>query len=172
MSERPPHDLATRAAPHARALGVACVLALAGCQASTASLELDSARAPTTSTRSSPLEGHRFGGWLEVESDSVARPALEQACRLEQAGASEDAVAVLSRALVLHPASAALFAARGALCFSLGFPRAGAGDFERAVYLAPECAESWLALGHAYEKLALSHQAQQAFERAGSLALK
>jgi tetratricopeptide (TPR) repeat protein len=113
--------------------------------------------------------GHRFGRWLEVVPDPSARSALERACLLEQRGAKEEAMAVLSDALEEHGASASLFEARGALYLAAGFPRAAAGDFQRAVGLAAGRASAWFALGHAYELLGLSRQALDALDRAGAL---
>jgi tetratricopeptide (TPR) repeat protein len=113
--------------------------------------------------------GHRFGRWLEVEPDAPARPALERACLLEQTGASEEAMVVLSDALDDLRSCPSLFEARGALYLATGYPRAAAGDFQNAVGLAPECPHAWYALGHAYELLGLTRQSFDALERARTL---
>jgi tetratricopeptide (TPR) repeat protein len=119
--------------------------------------------------RPSFVIGHRFGSWLEVEPDPAGRRALENACLLEQTGEIESAIAALSEVLESGLESASAFDARGALYLSSGFPRAAAGDFQRAVALAPQCARSWYALGHAYETLGLSRQALEALEHARDL---
>jgi len=109
--------------------------------------------------------GHRFGRWLAVEVDPAGQEALEQACLLEQKGESEHAIELLGEALKDVTSSAPLFLARGALYLAAGYPRAAAGDFQRAVDLAPDQADGWYALGHAYEVLGLSRQALEALER-------
>ncbi|MSR61843.1 MAG: tetratricopeptide repeat protein [Planctomycetes bacterium] len=113
--------------------------------------------------------GHRFGRWLEVEVDPAGREALEQACLLEQKGESERAIELLGEALRDVTHSAPLFLARGALYVAAGYPRAAAGDFQRAVDLAPDRADGWYALGHAYEVLGLSRQALEALKHALAL---
>lgn len=165
MSERPPQH----SAAHSRALGCLCVLALAGCLASTPSLELRSAPEPVASARANTPGGLVFGRWLEVAAEPSVSAELEQACLLEQQGASEDAAALLGRALRVHPGCDALFAARGALYVSMGYLRAGAADFECAVDLSPERARNWFALGHTYARLSLPRQALRAFEQAANI---
>lgn len=152
-------------------LGALCAAAGAGCRTehSTEELRLLLESSADFAPRPSFVVGHRFGRWLEVEPDPAARSALEEACLLEQTGATEEAIEVLNDALEDRPACAALLDARGALYVATGFPRAAAGDFQRAVALAPLCARSWFALGHAYEILSLTRQALDAFERAVSL---
>jgi tetratricopeptide (TPR) repeat protein len=118
---------------------------------------------------SSLVLGHRFGGWLEVEPDAAAQATLERACLLEQSGAREEAIDLLGEALDDSSATAALFQARGALYLAAGFPRAAAGDFQRAVALEPARAACWFALGHAYETLGLANQALEALEHARGL---
>ena len=120
----------------------------------------------------SPLRGHRFGGWFEVVPDPEVWPELEVACQLERGGASEDAVEFLGRAIEDHPDAESLLEARGALYVALGFPRAAAGDFQRAVELAPAKGEDWLALGRTYQELALSRQALEALSRAAELGVE
>ncbi len=115
--------------------------------------------------------GHLFGNWLEVEADPDANQTLENACLLEQSGQTEDAINLLGDELEGGRECAALFDARGALYLATGFPRAAAGDFQRAVALAPERARCWYALGHAYETLDLERQALEALEHAHSLGL-
>lgn len=118
---------------------------------------------------SSLASGHRFGRWLEVDPEPAARPALDSACLLEQTGASEEAIDLLGKALEDVRDCASLFEARGALYLSTGFPRAAAGDFQRAVALGPERPRGWFALGHAYEVLGLTRQSLEALEHAHAL---
>ena len=152
-------------------LGILCASTLAGCRADqgTGQLRLLLGTGPHATRHLGSLDGHQFGRWLEVDPDPAARPGLEQACRLEQAGANEEAIAALSESIEDHPACAALFSARGALYVAAGFPRAGQANFQRAVDLAPSCTRSWFALGHACEILLLPRQALVALERAVSL---
>jgi tetratricopeptide (TPR) repeat protein len=110
--------------------------------------------------------GHRFGRWLEVEPEQAARAALEDACLIEQTGSTEDAIGVLNDAIDDIQDCASLFQARGALYLETGFPRAAAGDFQRAVALSPDQSRAWYALGHAYEVLGLHNQALEALNRA------
>ena len=113
--------------------------------------------------------GHRFGRWLAVEPEPPARSALENACLIEQTGSAEDAIGVLSEAIDDIPDCSSLYEARGALYLGTGFPRAAAGDFQRAVALAPQKSRAWYALGHAYEVLGLYNQALQSLDRARDL---
>src|SRR5262245_48297899 len=82
--------------------------------------------------------GLRFGSWLGVERDVSAESALESACLLEQKAEPQAACSTLGDAVGSGLESASVFAARGALYVSAGFPRAAAGDFQRAVALAPD----------------------------------
>ena len=118
---------------------------------------------------SSLVVGHRFGGRIQVEPTRETRTPLEKACLLEQRGQLEQAITVLGDALDERADSGALFEARGALYQATGFPRAAAGDFQRATMLTPERAESWLALGQAYESLDLARQALEALAKAEQL---
>jgi tetratricopeptide (TPR) repeat protein len=112
--------------------------------------------------------GHRFGRWLEVDAEARALAALEVACLSEQVGEAEAAIDSLSQAIADAPC-ASLYQARGALYLGAGFPRAAAGDFQKAVALDPSSGRSWYALGHAYEVLGLEHQALEALEHARAL---
>jgi tetratricopeptide (TPR) repeat protein len=145
-----------------------CFVLALGCRASHEGVELRSQILVGTSEAPQPsfVLGHRFGRWLEVEPEPIARLALEDACLVEQTGSAEDAIGVLSEAIDDVSGCASLFQARGALYLGTGFPRAAAGDFQRAVALAPEDAHGWYALGHAYEVLGLYHQALEALVRA------
>jgi tetratricopeptide (TPR) repeat protein len=150
--------------------GLACAVLVAGCRTSRVeALGPDLQALGAGAERPSLVVGHRFGRWLEVEPEPPARPALERACLLEQTGATEDAISVLGAALDDLRECPSLFAARGALYLTTGFPRAAAGDFQRAVALAPERASCWYALGHAYEVLGLTRQAAEALVRALAL---
>jgi tetratricopeptide (TPR) repeat protein len=113
--------------------------------------------------------GHRFGGRIQVEPTPDTRTPLEEACLLEQRGQIEEAITVLGEALEEQRDSGALYEARGALYQATGFPRAAAGDFQRATMLTPARAESWLALGQAYESLDLARQALDALAKAEQL---
>ena len=148
--------------------GTMCFVLAQGCRASHERVELRSQIRVSASDllRPSFVLGHRFGRWLEVEPEPAAQPALESACLVEQTGSAEDAIGLLSEAIEDMRDCASLFEARGALYLGTGFPRAAAGDFQRAVSLAPEQAHAWYALGHAYEVLGLYHQALEALERA------
>jgi len=151
--------------------GVLCVVLAAGCRTGSGGddLRLNLDVSEPESARPSLVVGHRFGRWLEVEPEAAARPALEEACLMEQTGASEEAIEILGKALEDMRACAGLFEARGALYLSTGFPRAAVGDFQRAVALAPENPRGWFALGHAYEILGLSRQALESLEHAHAL---
>jgi len=148
--------------------GAVCVALAMSCRTS-GDDDLRSQLQVSTDMRPSLAVGHRFGRWLEVEPEPAARAALERACLTEQTGSAEDAITVLSEALEDVRGCASLYEARGALYLGTGFPRAAAGDFQRAVSLAPDHAHGWYALGHAYEVLGLVHQALEALERASSL---
>lgn len=150
-------------------VGAACVALVASCRTSRGDDDLRSQLQVSTDVRPSLAVGHRFGRWLEVEPEPAAQAALERACLTEQTGSAEDAISVLSEALEDIQSCASLFEARGALYLGTGFPRAAAGDFQRAVSLEPEHAYGWYALGHAYEVLGLSHQALEALERSSKL---
>lgn len=115
------------------------------------------------------LVSHRFGEWLALAPEPSALAVLGRACELERAGAVEEGIAFLGDAIDEGPASASLLEARGALYVATGFPRAAAGDFQRAVALAPARGSGWYGLGHAYEVLGLSRQALEALERARGL---
>jgi tetratricopeptide (TPR) repeat protein len=78
---------------------------------------------------------------------------------------TEEAIELLGEAFEENKA-APLLEARGALYAALGFPRAAAGDFQRAVTQAPERAEAWYGLGKMYEELHLSRQAIESLTRA------
>jgi tetratricopeptide (TPR) repeat protein len=156
-------------------VGAVCVVLASGCRTSA---EADGFRAavhvaPSASAASavepSAVAQHRFGRWLVLEPDAVAVVVLERAAELDRGGLDEEAIALLGEALDEGPACASLLEARGALYVAAGFPRAAAGDFQRAVALAPERGSGWFALGHAYEVLGLSRQALEALERARGL---
>lgn len=154
-----------------RALGVfigALPILFGACQADPAMQELR-ARMDASAAGPSLATGHRFGGRIAVEVDPRSRAALEEACLLEQRGALEPAIQVLGEAIEEEPRCGALYEARGALYQATGFPRAAAGDFLRATGLTPGRAESWLALGQAYEALDLARQALEALEQAERL---
>jgi len=125
---------------------------------------------PSLDVQHSLVVGHAFGRWLEVDPDLRALPALESACLLEQTGATEEAIELLGDAIDGSPDLPSLLEARGALYFAAGFPRAAAGDFQRAVELHPG-ARSWYALGRAHGALGLSRQALEALQRASRCGL-
>ncbi len=152
-------------------VGALCVGLAVGCRTSREADDLRSLlRVDDAATaRPSLVSGHRFGSWLEVEPDPRVLPALESACLLEQTGENEQAITVLGEALESEHECSSLFEARGALYLGTGFPRAAAGDFQRAVALAPSRPHCWYALGHAYEVLGLARQALEALEHARSL---
>jgi len=152
----------------ARLAGILCIVLALGCQTSRGQVDLRSQILVSTADEpgTSFMLGHRFGRWLAVEPELAARPALESACLIEQTGSAEDAIGVLNEAIDDIHDCASLFQARGALYLGTGFPRAAAGDFQRAVALAPGQAQAWYALGHAYEVLGLYHQALDALARA------
>jgi len=155
--------------------GAAVVLAAilaAACRANDGSDELRSVLGTAEpAPEESLVVGHHFGGWLEVHPDPRVLPVLENACLLEQSGASEDAIEILGEAIGDEDAvaSADLLLARGALYCSAGFPRAASGDFQRATRLVPQRASAWFALGKSYAALSLSRQALEALERSASL---
>jgi tetratricopeptide (TPR) repeat protein len=151
-----------------RLAGVPCFVLVLGCQSGREQLDLRSQLLVSGTAVPGPsfVLGHRFGRWLEVEPEPAARAALEDACLVEQTGSAEDAIGVLSEAIDDVRDCASLFQARGALYLGTGFPRAAAGDFQRAVNLAPEQGHGWYALGHAYEVLGLYHQSLDALGRA------
>ncbi len=141
----------------------------AGCRTSDQADDLRPLLRVEETAGSSPAVEHRFGNWLAVEPDPAARSTLEQAGLLEQTGGCEEAIGVLTDELDGGRQCASAFEARGALYLATGFPRAAAGDFQRAVALAPERARGWFALGHAYETLGLFRQALEALEHARGL---
>lgn len=156
--------------PLACGIATLVVTLSAGCRTSH---EVDALGSQLQVSRPDPAQpsfvvGYRFGRWLLVEPTPEARQALEDACLLEQTSQSEEAIEVLGRAIEGEPC-AALFLARGALYLSTGFPRAAAGDFQRAVSMIPEHPRGWFALGHAYEVLGLWRQALEALEHARAL---
>lgn len=154
-----------------RALGVlvgALPMIFAACQADPAMLELRS-RMDAGASGPSLAVGHRFGGRIAVEVTPESRHALEEACLLEQRGALEPAIEILGEAIEDQPRCGGLYEARGALYQATGFPRAAAGDFLRATGLTPGRAQSWLALGQAYEALDLARQALEALDQAERL---
>lgn len=117
------------------------------------------------------LRRHRWGGWHAIEVEPKLVDRLVEACALEQAGLVEDAIELLSRAVKRRPKAACLLEARGALYASIGYQRAAAGDFQRAVWVAPNRAEAWAALGRMQTELDLFQQGLVALERAGELGL-
>lgn len=156
--------------PLAGGIAALAVTLSAGCRTSSEVDALGSQLQVTTPDPAEPsfVVGYRFGRWLPVDPTPSARPSLEEACLLEQTSQEEEAIDSLGRAIESEP-STALFQARGALYLSTGFPRAAAGDFQRAVALTPEDARGWFALGHAYEVLGLWRQAVEALEHARAL---
>jgi hypothetical protein len=115
-----------------------CVVLTAGCRTSA---EADGFHAAVQVGQMAPvtpeaLARHRFGGWLVLEPDPRALELLAHCAQVERAGFVEDAVAQRGAALEDGLACASLFEARGALYVAAGFPRAAAGDFQRAVALA------------------------------------
>lgn len=150
-------------------LGPAAIALILGCQARPGLHEVRSSVAPSTEGSLGPWPAHRFGRWLVVEPEERGSAILKDACLLDQVGASEDAMTRLSEAIEESGPCASLLEARGALYLTAGFPRAAAGDFQEAVRLAPERANAWYALGHAYHQLGLSRQALEALDRAQAL---
>jgi tetratricopeptide (TPR) repeat protein len=150
--------------------GLLCFVLALGCQAS-GERDLRSQLLVSTDDMPAPsfVLGHRFGRWLAVEPEPAARSVLENACLVEQTGSAEDAIGVLNDAIDDRQDCASLFLARGALYLCTGFPRAAAGDFQRATSLAPGETRAWYALGHSYEELGLFHQALEALARARDL---
>jgi len=152
-----------------RGYGTLWALMLLGCRAAGPRHEVHPTPELVGSLTPSPVEGHRFGRWLEVHSEPEAEPFLEEACLREQVGDAEGAIEVLGDALKSKRGCAGLYEARGALYLSSGYPRAAVGDFQRAVALQPERSHAWFALGHAYEILGLSRQALESLEHARDL---
>jgi tetratricopeptide (TPR) repeat protein len=156
-------------------VGAVCVVLASGCRTSAeadglrAAVHVAQSASAASAGEPSAVAQHRFGRWLALEPDAVAVVVLERAAELDRGGLDEEAIALLGEALDEGPACASLLEARGALYVAAGFPRAAAGDFQRAVALAPERGSGWFALGHAYEVLGLSRQALEALERARGL---
>ncbi len=117
------------------------------------------------------LDHHRWGGWHSVPIEERLQRRFKEACALEQAGLLEDAIEHLGRVQKKNPDSACVLEARGALYASLGYQRAAAGDFQRAVWIQPQRAETWAALGRMRHDLDLNGQALTALERANELGL-
>lgn len=114
------------------------------------------------------LASHAWGRWLVVPPEPSVAEQLAAAAALERAGSAEEAIELLAD-VVEEQASASALEARGALYAALGFPRAAAGDFQRACGVAPERSEAWFALGRTYQQLDLPHQALDALGRAASM---
>lgn len=149
-------------------LGPALIALLLGCRASPGLGEIRTTPVSAQEGRA-PDPGHRFGRWLVVEPEGRSLVALREAGLLDQVGAADEAMALLSEALEDTGPCPSLLEARGALYLVAGFPRAAAGDFQEAVRLAPERPNAWYALGHAYQLLGLSRQALEALDRAQTL---
>ena len=117
------------------------------------------------------LTRHLWGGWHPVTVEERLERKFQQACALEQAGLLEDAVDHLGRLQKKYPECSSVLEARGALYATLGYQRAAAGDFQRAVWIDPGRPESWAALGRMQYELDLHGQAISTLERAGELGL-
>ena len=120
------------------------------------------------------LAAHLWSGWHRApldEWETRLERKFEEACALEQAGLLEDAIEHLGRVQRKNPESAGVLEVRGALYATLGYQRAAAGDFQRAVWLRPGRAETWAALGRMQHELDLNGQALRSLERAGEMGL-
>ena len=117
------------------------------------------------------LARHLWGGWHPVTIEERLERKFKEACALEQAGLLEDAIDHLGRLQKKNPESSSVLEARGALYARLGYQRAAAGDFQRAVWIEPGRPQSWAALGRMQHELDLHGQAISALERASELGL-
>lgn len=101
--------------------------------------------------------------------DETPRPHLETAHAMVQLGQSEDALALLDRAVELFPGDPALLAARGRLLASMGFRRAASVDLEEALEGAPTDPAAWASLGLIQLELEQPHKAAISLDRAIAL---
>ena len=110
--------------------------------------------------------GRLWGGWLWVDESGRAAAALEEAFALECEGRYEAALEVLRKGIREAPASPGLFEARGALYDALGFRRAAAREFERALELDRERPQTWVGLARMRLELGQPTAAREALHEA------
>lgn len=116
--------------------------------------------------RSDPLTKANFWSKEYAKDPENLENAIVFGEALRGIGSDDRAIDVLSRVLVVHPASAELRMVLGRALSTQQDYRAAAHAFSQAGEIEPDRAEAWAALGTAFDQLGQHDDAQQAYERA------
>lgn len=134
-----------------------------------AALAPASAEERAAANRSDPLTRANFWASEHQKAPQDADIALEFASALRGIGSHDRAVEVLSSALVIHPGNTDMLMMLGRIRMAAGEVPVARTIFEQVTSLAPDRADSWAALGTAYDHLEMHGQAQAAYQRALSI---
>ncbi|MFN4225399.1 MAG: tetratricopeptide repeat protein [Hyphomonas sp.] len=125
-----------------------------------------SAEERAAANRADPLTRANFWGKENAKDPEDLETALEFARSLREIGSHDRAIDVLSRTMIVHPKSADLLMLMGRIQMSRGDINSAGMAFQRAVDVAPDRAETWAALGTAYDRLERHNLAQTAYRKA------
>lgn len=125
-----------------------------------------SAEERAAANRADPLTKANFWGKENTKDPEDLGTALEFARALREINSHDRAIDVLSRTLIVHPRSPDVLMLLGRIQMSKGDYNGAGLAFHRAVEVAPEKAETWAALGTAYDQLERHNLAQAAYLKA------
>lgn len=128
-----------------------------------------SAEERAAANRADPLTRANFWGKENAKDPEDLVTALEFARALREIGSQDRAVDVLSRTLIVHPKSADVLMLLGRIQMSKGDTdsiNAAGMAFYRAAEAEPGRAETWAALGTAYDRLERHNLAQASYAKA------
>ncbi|HRJ02094.1 MAG TPA: hypothetical protein PKV67_15190 [Hyphomonas sp.] len=128
-----------------------------------------SAEERAAANRADPLTRANFWGKENAKDPEDLVTALEFARALREIGSQDRAVDVLSRTLIVHPKSADVLMLLGRIHMSKGDTdsiNAAGMAFYRAAEAEPGRAETWAALGTAYDRLERHNLAQASYAKA------
>lgn len=116
--------------------------------------------------RADPLTRANFWSKEYQKDPTAAEVTLEFADALRGIGSNARAVEVLSTTLVVHPGNIDIMMMLGRIHMAGGDHQAALRAFDRAAATAPQRADTWAALGTAFDQLQQHPQAQAAYQRA------
>ncbi|MFN3312299.1 MAG: tetratricopeptide repeat protein [Hyphomonas sp.] len=131
-----------------------------------AAMQPASAEEREAANRADPLTRANFWSQEHQKAPQDAHVTLEFARALRSIGSDARAVEVLTSAVVIHPRNADLHMMLGRIRMAANEPGVARFSFERAAEAAADRAETWAALGTAYDQMGEHRMAQAAYQRA------
>ncbi len=131
-----------------------------------AALQPASAEEREAANRADPLTRANFWSQEHQKAPQDAEATLQFAQALRGIGSDARATEVLTSAVVIHPRNADMFMMLGRIRMTAGEPGIARFAFERAAEAAADRAETWAALGTAYDQIGEHRMAQSAYQRA------